>query len=150
MLLKISVVLFLICMAIPVFSEELNSTESRNALNQVLENYIRLYRAETLEEWKQLFHPGVIVCFPADDGTINVRNLEEFVERQKNYFAKRKSISERLENTSLQEGRRIARFTADFIFIDEGAERRGKLGLHLAEGTDGWKIVAVLFSYNEA
>ena len=27
-------------------------------------------------------------------------------------------------------------------------ERPGKLGLHLAEGQDGWKIVAVLFSYD--
>ena len=36
-------------------------------------------------------------------------------------------------------GRRIARVTADFIFIDEGDERLGKLGLHLAEGKDGWE-----------
>jgi hypothetical protein len=38
--------------------------------------------------------------------------------------------------------------TTDFIFVDEGKESRGKLGLHLARGNDGWKIVAVLFSYD--
>ena len=46
-------------------------------------------------------------------------------------------------------GRRIARVSADFIFIDEGEERPGKLGLHLAEGQDGWRIVAVLFAYDK-
>jgi hypothetical protein len=45
-------------------------------------------------------------------------------------------------------GRRIARVSADFVFLDEGQERRGKLGLHLAEGTEGWRIVAVLFAYD--
>jgi hypothetical protein len=44
-------------------------------------------------------------------------------------------------------GRRISRVSADFIFVDEGAERPGKPGLYLAEGKDGWKIVAVLFAY---
>ena len=34
--------------------------------------------------------------------------------------------------------------------LDEGEERPGKLGLHLAEGKDGWRIVAVLFSYDAA
>jgi hypothetical protein len=122
---------------------------SRESLDQVLKDYIGLYQKETLDQWKTLFHPSVHVFFPAEDGAINVRNLEEFFERQKNYFAKRKSISERLENVQILEGKRIARVTADFIFIDEGVENPGKLGLHLVEGKDGWKIVAVLFSYDD-
>ncbi|MCI0615227.1 hypothetical protein L0244_19730, partial [bacterium] len=65
-----------------------------------------------------------------------------------NYFATRKSISERLENMQVFEGRRIARVVADFIFVDEGIEKSGKLGLHLVQGNDGWKIIAVVFSYN--
>lgn len=133
-----------------VSAGEMNFSESRKALDKILKDYIALYRQDTLDQWKRLFHPSVIVVFPADDGTINVRNLEEFYERQKNYFTKRKSISERLENIQVLEGRRIARVVADFIFIDEGEERPGKLGLHLVEGSDGWKIVAVLFSYDSA
>ena len=77
------------------------------------------------------------------------RTLDEFVTRQKNYFATGRKITERLENVRIDMGRRIARVSADFIFIDEGDERPGKLGLHLAEGQDGWKIVAVLFAYDE-
>ena len=91
---------------------------------------------------------------PSDGGSyaapasIRTRTLDEFVTRQQNYFATGRRISERLENVRVDLGRRIARVSADFIFMDEGVERPGKLGLHLADGKDGWKIVAVLFSYD--
>jgi len=131
-----------------VNGEEVNSAQSKEALQKVLKDYIGLYRADSLDQWKLLFHPSVTVIFPADDGSVNVRSLEEFFQRQKNFFATRKSVSERLENMQVFEGRRMARVIADFIFIDEGVEKPGKLGLHLVEGKEGWKIVAVLFSYN--
>jgi hypothetical protein len=127
---------------------EMNSLESRKNLDKVIKDYIGLYTKDTLDDWKNLFHPSVTVVFPADDGGINVRNLEEFFQRQKNYFAQRKSISERLENVQVFEGRRIARIVANYVFIDEGEEKPGKLGLHIVEGKEGWKIVAVLFSYD--
>jgi hypothetical protein len=125
-----------------------NSAQSKEALQKVIKDYIGLYRADSLDQWKLLFHPSVTVVFPADDGSVNVRNLEEFFQRQKNFFATRKSVSERLENLQIFEGRRIARVIADFIFIDEGVEKPGKLGLHLVEGAQGWKIVGIVFSYN--
>lgn len=131
-----------------VFAIESNSAKSHEALQKVVKDYIGLYRQETLDQWKLLFHPSVTVVFPAEDGSINVRNLEEFFARQKNYFSSRKSISEHLENVQIFEGKRIARLVADFVFVDEGLEHSGKLGLHFVEGTDGWKIVAVLFSYD--
>ncbi|HSE42281.1 MAG TPA: nuclear transport factor 2 family protein [Acidobacteriota bacterium] len=129
-------------------ADEINSSESRASLDKVLKDYIGLYQRDTLVEWKKLFHPSVMVFFPADDGTINARNLDEFFQRQKNYFNTRKSVSERLENVQIFEGRQIARVVANYVFIDEGEERPGKLGLHLVEGNDGWKIVAVCFSYD--
>jgi hypothetical protein len=129
-------------------ADDVNSAQSKEALQKMLKDYIGLYKADSLDQWKLLFHPAVTVVFPADDGSVNVRNLEEFFQRQKNFFATRKSVSERLENMQIFEGRRMARVTADFIFIDEGVEKPGKLGLHLVEGSDGWKIVGVLFSYN--
>jgi hypothetical protein len=114
----------------------------------VLADYIGLYAAPTIDRWRTLFHPTVVVAFPDDDGSIRTRTLDEFVTRQKNYFASGRQISERLENVRIDMGRRIARVSADFIFVDEGEERPGRLGLHLAEGEDGWKIVAVLFAYD--
>ena len=122
--------------------------DGRNAVDRIVADYIGLYAAPTLDRWRTLFHPAVVVAFPAEDGSITTRGLDEFVERQRNHFATGRKISERLENVRVDMGRRIARVTADFVFVDEGEERPGKLGLHLAEGQDGWKIVAVLFSYN--
>ena len=58
-------------------------------------------------------------------------------------------FSERLENVRVDEGRRIARVVADFVFMDEGEEHPGTLGLHLVQDRDAWKIVAILFSYDE-
>jgi hypothetical protein len=118
------------------------------AVEKLVADYIGLYTGSTLDRWRTLFHPAVVIAFPGDDGTIVTRNLDEFVIRQKYYFATGRQISERLKNVRIEMGRRIARVSADFIFMDEGEERPGKLGLHLAEGQDGWKIVAVLFAYD--
>jgi hypothetical protein len=121
---------------------------ARAAADRLVTDYIGLYAGPTIERWQALFHPAVVVAFPDDDGSIRTRTLDEFVTRQRTYFATGRQISERLANVRIDMGRRIARVTADFIFIDEGEERPGKLGLHLAEGKDGWKIVAVIFSYD--
>ena len=118
------------------------------SVDRLVADYIGLYAGPTLDRWQTLFHPAVVVAFPGDDGAIVTRTLDEFVTRQKNYFATGRKISERLENVRIDMGRRIARVGADFIFVDDGEERPGKLGLHLAEGKDGWKIVAVLFAYD--
>jgi SnoaL-like domain len=121
---------------------------ARAAVDRVVADYIGLYTGPTIDRWQSLFHPAVVVASPDEDGSIRTRTLDEFVTRQKNYFATGRRISERLENVRIDMGRRIARVSADFIFMDEGEERPGKLGLHLAEGKDGWRIVAVLFAYD--
>ncbi|HXE90002.1 MAG TPA: nuclear transport factor 2 family protein [Terriglobales bacterium] len=132
-----------------MLADDLNPPASRAALEQTVRDYVALYRRETLEQWKTLFHPLLTVAHPRDDGSIRVRNLEEFYGAQKGYFETGRRVSERLENVRIEEGRRIARVTADFIFVDEGEESRGKLGLHLVESTEGWKIVAIVFSYDK-
>jgi hypothetical protein len=123
-------------------------SDARAEIDRVVSDYVGLYAGPTLDRWKALFHPAMIAAFPADDGSITVRTLDEFHQRQKNYFATGRRISERLENVRVDEGRKIARVSADFVFVDEGEERRGRLGLHLVRGNEGWKIVAVLFSYD--
>ena len=133
----------------PAAAEKPAGAGTRAEIDAVIADYVGLYAGATLERWKGLFHPAVSVSFPADDGSITVRNLEEFFQRQKNYFATGRRISERLENVRVEEGRRIARVTADFVFVDEGKESRGRLGLHLARDKNGFKIVAVLFAYDQ-
>jgi SnoaL-like domain len=149
-LLSILVVLvFCSSFALEVSTEELNSSESRAAMEKLLKDYIGLYQKETLPQWKSLFHPAAMIMFPADDGTITVRNVEEFYERQRNFFAQQKAVSERLENVQIHEGRRISRVIADFVFISDGTEEHGKLGLHFVESNEGWKITALVFSYDK-
>jgi kynurenine formamidase len=121
---------------------------ARSAVDRLVADYIGLYTGPTLERWTSLFHPAVVVASPGEDGTIRTRTLAEFVARQKDHFATGRKVSERLENIRVDMGWRIARVSADFVFLDEGQERPGKLGLHLAEDEGGWKIMALLFSYN--
>jgi hypothetical protein len=114
---------------------------------RLVAEYIELYSGPTLDRWRTLFHPSVLVAFPDRDGSVQVRNLDDFITRQKGYFATGRQISERLENVRIDMGCGIARVSADFIFVNEGDERRGKLGLHLAADRSGWRIVSVLFAY---
>lgn len=140
---------WLVAAALATFGPAVAADPDRAAVEQVVADYVGLYAGPTLDRWRTLFHPAVVVAFPDDDGQITTRGLDEFVERQRTYFATGRRISERLENVRIEMGRRIGRVNADFVFVDEGEERRGKLGLHLAQGTDGWKVVAVLFAYDE-
>ena len=133
----------------PTHAEDTGPDPARAAVEQLVADYIGLYTGPTLERWQTLFHPAVVVAFPDDDGSIRMRTLDVFVTRQRNYFATGRNISERLENVRIDMGRRIARVSADFIFVDEGEGRHGELGLHLAQGESGWKIVAVLFAYDK-
>ncbi len=118
-------------------------------LQKVVEDYVRLYTGPTLGEWRALFHPAMIAVHPAEGGSIRVRNFDEFFGAQKRAFAAGSKMSERLENVRIEPGRRMARVSADFIFTDDEKPHRGKLGLHLAQGSEGWKIVAVIFSYDQ-
>lgn len=122
--------------------------ESRAALEKAVADYVGLYAPSTLVRWRALFHPSLVVAHPGEDGAIRARGLDEFFKAQKDYFETGRAIGERLENVRIDAGRRIARVSADFVFVDEGQENRGKLGLHLVETTDGWKITSVVFAYD--
>jgi hypothetical protein len=124
--------------------------ESRAALDKAVADYVGLYTRTTLDRWKVLFHPSLVVAYPGENGTVKARGLDEFFKAQKDYFETGRAIGERLENVRIEAGRRIARVSADFVFVDEGQESRGKLGLHLVETPDGWKITSVLFAYDES
>jgi hypothetical protein len=123
---------------------------ARAAVERVVEDYVGLYTGSTLDRWKALFHPSLTVASPNPDGAILVRDLDRFFDAQKRYLATGRAITERLENVRVEMGRRIARVSADFILVEDGEEQAGKLGLHLVEGRDGWRIVAIVFAYDAA
>ena len=57
------------------------------ALRKIVADYVGLYRADALDQWKDLFHPGLTVADPRPDGSIRVRGLQEFYQGQKGAFA---------------------------------------------------------------
>ena len=121
----------------------------RAAVDKVVRDYVGLYTAKTVEQWKTLFHPELRVAHPAEDGTIRVRNLEQFFKSQKDGFAEDPSMHEELNNVQVFMARRMARVNAEYVFTSEGKSSRGKLGLHLVRGEQGWKIVGIVFSYDD-
>jgi len=125
--------------------------EPRDAgLRRAIEDYVGRYRADRLADWKRLLHERLSVADPRPDGSIRFRGREDFFATQQDFFATGRKIGERLEAVRVEEGRRIARVSAEFVFVEEGEERRGRLGLHFAEAGGAWSVVAILFSYDRA
>jgi len=144
MLIRIAVVLILCG---NVFAQSVEP--ERAEVDKVVRNYVDLYTAKTLDQWKALFHSDLRVSHPSEDGTIRVRNLEQFFTSQKQGFTEDPKMHEVLENVEVFMARRMARVNAGYVFTSEGKSSRGKLGLHLIRGAQGWKIVGIVFSYDD-
>lgn len=116
---------------------------------RVLDDYIGLYRKDTLDRWRTLFLPGFTASYTNDDGSVTTRNLDEFFERQRSAFAAG-PVSETLHNVRAQRAGRLAHVFADFQFTGRGATRPGQLMLLLVEDRGQLKIAALTFTYHLA
>jgi hypothetical protein len=119
----------------------------KDGARQLVDDYIRLYRRETLERWKDLFLPTFTATYTNDDGSVSTRTLDDFYERQRSGFAAGE-MTETLSNLSIQEKGRLASAAADFDFTSRGAARRGKLMLLMIEDRGQLKIAALIFTYH--
>lgn len=117
------------------------------AVHRVLDDYIGLYRKETLERWKALFLPGFVASYTNDDGSVTSRNLDEFYQRQVSAFAVG-TVSETLHNVRVQRVRNLAHVFADFRFTGRGATRPGQLMLLMIKDRGEFKIAALTFTYH--
>ena len=81
--------------------------ESRAALDKAVADYVGLYTRATLDRWKVLFHPSLVVAYPGENGSIRARGLDEFFKAQKDYFETGRAIGERLENVRIDAGFRL-------------------------------------------
>jgi hypothetical protein len=122
-------------------------TTDEAAVRRVVDDYIGLYRKETLEEWKALFLPGFVASYTNDDGSVTTRTLDEFYERQRAGF-ERGPMSERLENVRLDRTGRLAHVFADFHFTSGGETRHGQLMLLMIAQNGQFKIAALAFTYH--
>ena len=118
------------------------------AVAALLEDYIGLYKRETLGRWRELFLPGFTATSTNDDGSVTTRSLDEFYERQRTSFASGKPVRERLENTQIQRTGKLASVRSDFAWTDGDVTRRGRLMLLLVVEHDRLRIQALTFSYN--
>jgi hypothetical protein len=117
------------------------------AVQRLLDEYIGLYRKDTLERWKTLFLPGFTASYTNEDGTVTTRTLDDFYERQRNGFAVA-DISETLHNVRIQRVGRLAHVFADFRFTSRGSTRPGQLMLLMIDAKGQLKIAALVFTYH--
>jgi hypothetical protein len=129
------------------FSLRAQSAAADAAVQRVLDDYIGLYRKDTLERWKTLFLPGFTASYTNTDGTVTTRNLDAFYESQRIGFAAG-DMSETLQNVRTQRVGRLAQATADFTFTSRGSARPGRLMLLMIEEKGQFKIAALAFTYH--
>lgn len=124
------------------------STPTDSGLKQLIHDYIALYRRDSLERWRTLFLPSFTVAFTNADGSITERNLEQFVERQRQGFARSADMREVLENVVIEQRGSLASVWADFVFTADGQSRRGRLVMLCIRERAVWRIQSLLFSYH--
>jgi hypothetical protein len=117
------------------------------AARRLVDDYIRLYRRDTLDEWKRLFLPTFTATYTNEDGTVTTRSLDDFHERQRRGFAAGE-MSETLHNVTIQPSEPLASAHADFEFTSGGSTRRGKLMLLMIEDHGQLRIAALTFTYH--
>ena len=117
------------------------------AVRQVVDDYVGLYRKDTLAEWRKLFLPTFTCTSTNEDGTVTVRTLDQFFESQARGFAQATEMSETLEHVAIERTGRLATAWADFVFRHDGTARRGRLVLTLVEADANWRIASLMFSY---
>jgi hypothetical protein len=116
-------------------------------VQRVLDDYIGLYRKDSLQQWKTLFLPGFTAAYSNADGSVTTRTLEEFYERQRTAF-ERDAISETLENVHIKRAGQLAHVFADFHFTSGSTTRHGQLMLLMIEVKGQFRIAALTFTYD--
>ena len=117
------------------------------AVRRVVDDYVALYRKDTLAQWRELFLPTFTATSPAADGGVTVRTLDQFYEAQARGFAQAAAMSETLEQIEIARAGRTATARAAFVFHQNGTSRRGRLTLTLVESKAAWRIASLLFTY---
>lgn len=116
-------------------------------IERLVADYIDLYRANRLAEWKQLFLPGFTVASTRDDGSIAVRTLDQFFTAQERGFANHRVMGERLEHVRIDRQGRLASVRADFVFWQDADTSRGRLALQAIAERGVWRFHALMFTY---
>lgn len=123
------------------------AADGTDEVRKVVDDYVGLYRKDTLPAWRALFLPTFTSISASADGTVTVRTLDQFYEAQARGFARATHMSETLEHVAIERSGRLATAWADFVFHQDGTSRRGRLVLTLVETEGAWRIAGLMFSY---
>ncbi len=97
---KIAIVMAGVLLVIPNPARLPEQAAPADELQKVVEDYARLYTGPTLGG-RALFHPAMIAVHPAEDGSIRVRNFDEFFGAQKRAFAAGSKMNKRWRTSGL-------------------------------------------------
>lgn len=137
----------LVVMALSCILTVAGAQPASDPVRQVVDDYVGLYRAETLQEWRKLFLPTFTSTSTNGDGSTSVRTLDQFFDSQARGFAAATEMSETLEHVTIERTGRLATAWADFVFRHDGTSRRGRLVLTLIEDKGSWRIASLMFAY---
>lgn len=117
-------------------------------IDRLLHDYIALYAKDTLDAWRALFHPAFVAAFTNDDGSTTARTLDQFLERQRNYFASGRAIREELRDVTIERDGPLATVRAGFVLHDGDTAKPGRLMMLLLRDRDRYLIQSLVFTYH--
>ena len=120
-----------------------------SALVALVRNYTGLYTKATFEQWTRIFGAGFTSASANATGGVTVRNLNQFLDAQRQGFANAKEMREELSNVRIEQRDRLASIWADFVFHYDGAPSKGKLVLLAISDSLGWKFHSLMFAYDK-
>ena len=132
----------LLSLALPLKAQD-------SALVAAVRDYTGLYTRETFDQWTRLFGPAFTSANTTQSGAITTRNLRDFLETQRQGFARAQEMREELHNVRIQQTGKLASVWADFTFHYDGAPSKGKLVLlAIADSAGAWKFQSLMFAYD--
>lgn len=132
----------------PVQAQEQRPAPPDSLLQQLVQDYTRLYSRDSFDVWTRLFLPWFSVVSTNVDGTLTYRNLTQFLEVQRQGFLRTREMREELEEVVIEQRDRLASVWANFVFYYDGRPSRGKLVLLAVADTGGWRFSSLQFAYN--
>ena len=121
-----------------------------SSLVALVRDYTGLYTKTTFEQWTRLFSPSFSSANTTAAGSITTRNLANFLDAQREGFARAKEMREELSNVRIEQRDALASVWADFVFHYDGTPSKGKLVLlAIADSSRTWKFHSLMFSYDK-
>jgi len=116
-----------------------------NSLDEIVEQYPRLYSEHKFLKLGSLFEKNAIISKVGRDGIIWSIPIKKFLRRQIQLAKKNKQMNEKWQNVTKNVYGNIAVIYADYILENDAKIINGHDVLLLVKGRLGWKIKSLIF-----